>query len=663
MVSSGMKRANKACDRCRRRKERCDGTTPCARCQKRGLECSFKYAGKPLGRPRKVRHHERYVVTDLPELLGTDADFLNVERIHSLEHIVRHYTDLDHLTTDNLEDHIANLPNNQEIAFHDQARSNEKSISELAILLSDSPDGQTQSQSPTNTKDLSHSQFLRLLFHKFEYLHQSPLNKPTQTISDQHRLVQDDFALDVSLSQLLSHGITVVEATSVFPTFDNASSLVSIFFEFGQMNYFYIDELAFRSSLEHFYNAPCKWTAQDAPWVCAALMVFAIGAQFSHLEGEDHSPNQAPQADSIWLDDALALMYYRQASKLIPDVLAITSLESVQALLLMGFYVLPLGHSSLAATYLSIGLRMATDCCPQSGDDASLTAREVEVRTRVWFTAFILERRNSVYHGKPFAMTRPPLQNFDTLGNVDMSARRIDTHQNTKVMVMLTNMLEHVSHTMSGLLDLEESQQIDKLQDVLDTRDQLLMYWDSLPNTIFGRDLCPHKPLFRHNAYLALSYHSIHIFIGRPFILETLLEENMSTRLLSATKSKLITSCIESALATVDLCQSIKNQSGLSRSSYIEFTSCHTAVSALVAASILSQTTQWSKACRQGLALLKSMLGGVFSRSGGRKDLDRLEYAIDQLLEYNYLEFSEEMGVTTYHDFLQWGAVFLHVGT
>jgi hypothetical protein len=210
-------------------------------------------------------------------------------------------------------------------------------------------------------------------------------------------------------------------------------------------------------------------------------------------------------------------------------------------------------------------------------------------------------------------------------------------------------------------LDLESTQQIDKLQDVLDIRDQLLLYWDTLPDNIFGRDLCPHKPLFRHNAYLALSYHSIHIFIGRPFIFDRIVEEEMRTGPLTDTTTKLITSCIESALAIVDLCQRIKDQSGLSRSSYIEFTSCHAAVSALIAASISDRASQWNNICRQGLDLLRAMLGGVFSQSGGRKDLDRLEYAVDQLLEYNYLDLPEAMDGATYQDFLHWGECFLNV--
>jgi hypothetical protein len=223
-------------------------------------------------------------------------------------------------------------------------------------------------------------------------LHPDPLEEPTHTVRDQRNLLQDGVAFNLSLPQLLSHNITVVEAASVFPAFEAASRLISTFFEFGQMNYFYIDELDFQSSLVDFYNKRCKMTAQDAPWVCIVLMVFAVGAQFSHLKGEDRSSAPMAQIDHIWFDDALALMYFRQASKLVPDVLAIGSLQSVQALLLMGFYLLPLGNYSVASTYLSIGLKMATDRCLQLNDDMSLTAREIEVRRRVWCTAFILER-------------------------------------------------------------------------------------------------------------------------------------------------------------------------------------------------------------------------------------------------------------------------------
>lgn len=135
------------CDRCRRRKERCDEGTPCGRCQKHGLECSFGYAWKPLGRPRKVHYHGGHGIADLSELFGGDANFLNVERIHALEHIVRHYTGIDQLTTNNLEDHIVGLSRSQGVMPHDRRHSKGQSIGQWAIQPSGSPDEQGQAKS------------------------------------------------------------------------------------------------------------------------------------------------------------------------------------------------------------------------------------------------------------------------------------------------------------------------------------------------------------------------------------------------------------------------------------------------------------------------------------------------------------------------------------
>ncbi|KAH7187195.1 hypothetical protein DER44DRAFT_857642 [Fusarium oxysporum] len=530
MALSGLKRVSKACDRCRRHKERCDGTSPCVRCQRQGHECSFQYAGKPLGRPRKTRHDEEYAIANFQDTLDTDPAFFNVDRINALEHIVRYYSRLDHLSTENLQDIIVSLPTSQSLLSQGQRHSQERSAGQLENLLADSPGRQIQALTPKNIKGLSHSQFLRLLFDKLDNFHPGLCDIPSHTVNNQHIHLRDETALDLGSSQLLSHDKAVIEAASVFPNPETASFLMSIFFEFGQMNYFFLDEAIFRSSLDRFHSVPCTLTAQDAPG-SAPLMVFAIGAQSSHIRSREKT-----QMDRIWLDDALALMYFRQASRLVPNLLAIGSSQSAQALLLMGFYILPLGHFNLAATYFSIGLRMVTECCLHLED----------------------ERRNSVYHGKPIAIIQPLLRNFDVLGNVDMS----------------------------GTLDLEASELMGKLQQVVGARNQLLMYWESLPGNIFGRDLYPRNPLFRHNAYLALSYHSIHIFIGRSFILEKGHEVTISEELSTEIKSALIASCVESALATIDLCQRIKDQAGLSRSSYIEFTSCHAVVSALVAAYI-----------------------------------------------------------------------------
>lgn len=65
----------RACDRCRGRKTRCDGLEPCRTCSRVGVECQYKLPEKPKGRrprsskPQKISEQH---VTITPESLQTD---------------------------------------------------------------------------------------------------------------------------------------------------------------------------------------------------------------------------------------------------------------------------------------------------------------------------------------------------------------------------------------------------------------------------------------------------------------------------------------------------------------------------------------------------------------------------------------------------------------
>lgn len=52
-------------------------------------------------------------------------------------------------------------------------------------------------------------------------------------------------------------------------------------------------------------------------------------------------------------------MLYRQATKLLPEVIHLASLESVQACLLFGLYALPIDASGLGYVYLNLAIKLA----------------------------------------------------------------------------------------------------------------------------------------------------------------------------------------------------------------------------------------------------------------------------------------------------------------
>jgi hypothetical protein len=170
-----------------------------------------------------------------------------------------------------------------------------------------------------------------------------------------------------------------------------------VFFEFAQTNYFYIDEETLRSRLDQFYSCPTRVGIDDAPWVAVALMVFALGTQFSHLHqssARGSSRELMRDAHDICqtMDDTIASTFYRKAANLIPDIIAIDSIESVQAFLLFGIYVLPVDPAGLSCTYFGIAIRVATQFNIHQKSPKDMSLREVELRKRVWWTTYALER-------------------------------------------------------------------------------------------------------------------------------------------------------------------------------------------------------------------------------------------------------------------------------
>lgn len=167
-----------------------------------------------------------------------------------------------------------------------------------------------------------------------------------------------------------------------------------MYFKFAQTNCFYVEEKWLRSKLALLYERPGDVTSGDAAWICAVLMVLAIGTQFAHLAAGPPPVSTANSSDDeSSAEEDVGLTFYQTASKLIPDIITIASLESVQACLLLAHYALPLDTQGLAYTYLGLSIKMAI----QNGmhrkyGGVDLDAWTIEMRNRLWWTAYTVER-------------------------------------------------------------------------------------------------------------------------------------------------------------------------------------------------------------------------------------------------------------------------------
>lgn len=216
-------------------------------------------------------------------------------------------------------------------------------------------------------------------------------------------------------TQLQSPKSLVQSVLSCLPPRTVTNFLVQVYFQFAQVNCFYTEKAWLWKRLNFLYETPGRVTSEDSAWVCSVLMVLAIGTQFAHMAAgpPGDSPSEAEEHEDVKVptlsddsDSDVGVTFYQMATKLIPDIITIASMESVQACLLLAHYALPLDTHGLAYTYLGLGIKMAI----QNGMHrryvgTDLDAWTVETRNRLWWTAYTVERRVSVLHGRPTSIS------------------------------------------------------------------------------------------------------------------------------------------------------------------------------------------------------------------------------------------------------------------
>jgi hypothetical protein len=176
-----------------------------------------------------------------------------------------------------------------------------------------------------------------------------------------------------------------------------AEFLVHVFFKHAETNYFYVERSWLKSKLEIVYEDATSLSRRDVGIVCMLFSIFAIGTQYVYLESREERSSEHPHefisGHSSFSEDAVGKTFYQQACRLVPEVITIASLVSVQACFLIGVYTLPLDASGLSYIYLNLALKLAIQNgmhrkCPERGMDAVTR----ETRNRIWWSVYTTEK-------------------------------------------------------------------------------------------------------------------------------------------------------------------------------------------------------------------------------------------------------------------------------
>lgn len=180
---------------------------------------------------------------------------------------------------------------------------------------------------------------------------------------------------------------------SLLPPRHVADFLVAAFFKHAQTNYLYVERSWLVDNLDRAYGNSATLTRRDVGTVCILFAVLAIGTQYAYLDSLQPAQNQG----GPFTEDRVGVLLFQQACKLLPDVITVSSLECVQACLLIGVYTMPLDAAGLSYIYLNLAVTLAVQNGMHRRHPAGMDAMVREMRSRTWWTAYTMARYESRY--------------------------------------------------------------------------------------------------------------------------------------------------------------------------------------------------------------------------------------------------------------------------
>lgn len=184
------------------------------------------------------------------------------------------------------------------------------------------------------------------------------------------------------------------EVIDAFPPRPVADFLFSVFTKHATDTFFYFDQAQFLTELDRFYSDSNSSLRFDAAFVCLAMATFALASQWTPME-EPESTGAGERRSNA----DLGRVFYCHARTLIPDIIDRPCLRSIQAPFVLGVYLLPASAVGSSYVYMGLALRkaLASDLHLRS-DDQGIDDREREIRRRLWWSIYSLERlvRNGI---------------------------------------------------------------------------------------------------------------------------------------------------------------------------------------------------------------------------------------------------------------------------
>ncbi|PQK12967.1 hypothetical protein BB8028_0003g15820 [Beauveria bassiana] len=587
------KRAAQACISCRDGKKKCVMTAAnqCRTCTLAGRTCIFR----PISEPQRntlSRDLPKGNIPSSPGSLDWATIAMNVSRSFH-EKFPRVNLDDEQFQIIAQLSMEAIYKNQNELVTEKGGHGGESSASSQQTSL---PiiDSETQNVEPPAAKVIenlisaSHARFLEAISDVIPPIRDQPHDNYNQ------------------LGSLASEKTAMVlhKAIDHLPSFGDAKVLIDTFFTFVESNWYYLDEEWFRDLLTDVYRGNIAAPQpRQCTIVCLVFLVLALGSSFKHLSETDKL---------LAIDGEIpGSLFFAQAMELIQKDIS--------------------HHHVYLGLALNLAVGQSLHCEGTRNDE---TPREREMRVRLFWTIYSIERQTSRIMGLPMLLRLDDVAASLPQKRWDLDKDDLHRIDRFVAYIQLTILLDEF--TVAGPIESSSTTYKWACSEQESSRLSIPAYLDGVQ-----------KSLFRPHAHLNILYNLNWVAIGRGALLRLVRRQIRSSTADTMSlgddgthlrSQELAHRCTEAASTITDWIVQLQSRNLLAKFSFMDLHACSSAVIILLLNILLHPDNHQLLAISHGIDALRFMAGGSMLATNALRLAERLQQGVYQTTGLAYEE-------------------------